>query len=60
LAHAVNEARAALEAVRKSLATANLSATEHASIENELCDLEATLEIRQADVEEEDGPKNPN
>ena len=45
-ARAVNKARAALEAVRKSLSNADLSATERASIEHELYDLEAELESR--------------
>jgi len=35
-----------LEAVRKSLSNADLSATERASIEHELYDLEAELESR--------------
>jgi len=47
-ARAVTEARAALEAVRTSLSTADLSATKRAFIQHELCDLEAELEIRQA------------
>jgi hypothetical protein len=59
-ARAVNDARAALEAVRKSLSTADLATRERASIQHELCDLEAELEIRQAGGEEEDGRQNPN
>jgi hypothetical protein len=48
-ARAVTTARAALEAVRVSLSTARPPSRERASIEHELRDLEAELEIRQAD-----------
>ena len=49
LAHAVDKARAAMEAVQGSLSTARLPSRERASIERELRDLEAELKIRQAD-----------